>query len=188
MRLLLVIFCLLLTGCGGIAWNTNVADHPQVRAAMVASVVPGVTTEKRFELQWGKPTQKMREGGQVAWIYRNMSNPPTYYAPQFGRSDAYVVVLFQYGLAVGAYSSDSEGCRATFAPRPPGPGFDNPTTVYAVNCGVAYDGSTERRPVLEAIQWLAERGGRATAPGRGTSPGPATPVVPDDSYSGGTLK
>lgn len=68
MRLIQAILCLVLAGCGGLAWNTNVADHPQVRTAMVASVVPGVTTEKRFELQWGKPTQKMREGGQVAYI------------------------------------------------------------------------------------------------------------------------
>ena len=176
--------CCLLCGCGGVSWNTTVANHPQVRSAMVASVVPGRTTEKRFILQWGNPTQKQREGAQVAYIYRNMSNPPGYYAPQFGNSQAYVVVLFQYGLAVGAYSSDTEGCRATFPPRPPGPGFDNPSTVHAVNCGVTYDGSSERRPIAEAIDWLANQGRRAAQPRRNTP----KPMVPEDSYSGGTLK
>ena len=177
--------CCLLCGCGGVSWNTTVANHPQLRAAMVASVVPGRTTEKRFVLQWGNPTQKQREGAQVAYIYRNMSNPPGYYTPQFGNSQAYVVVLFQYGLAVGAYSSGTEGCRATFPPRPPGPGFDNPSTVHAVNCGVAYDGSSERRPIAEAIDWLAHQGRRAARPRGGAEP---EPMVPEDNYVGGTLK
>ncbi len=179
----LFLFCLL-AGCGGVSWNTTSANHPQVRAAMVASVMPGRTTEKRFVLQWGNPTQKQREGAQVAYIYRNMSNPPGYYTPQFGNSQAYVVVLFQYGLAIGAYSSDTEGCRATFPPRPPGPGFDNPSTVHAVNCGVTYDGSSERRPIAEAIDWLAHQGQRATR----RPPGDAPQMVPEDRYTGGTLK
>jgi hypothetical protein len=178
-----LLLCLCLAGCGGTSWNTTVADNPQVRRAMVASVVPGRTTEKRFALQWGNPTQKSREGAQTAYIYRNMSNPPGYYAPQFGNSRAYVVVLFQYGLAVGAYSSDTEGCRATFPPRPPGPGFDNPSTVHAVNCGVAYDGSGEHRPIAAAIDWLANGGRAMTA-----SPAKSPPMVPGDSYPGGTLK
>ncbi len=122
--------------------------------------------------------------GQVAYIYRNMSNPPGYYTPQFGNSQAYVVVLFQYGLAVGAYSSDTEGCRATFPPRPPGPGFDNPSTVHAVNCGVAYDGSGERRPIAEAIDWLASQGRRREEP----KPMSSQPMVPADRYTGGSLK
>ena len=176
--------CLTLVGCGGASWNTTVASHPQVRAAMVESVVPGRTTEKRFTLQWGNPTQKQREGGQVAYIYRNMSNPPGYYTPQFGNSQAYVVVLFQYGLAVGAYTSDTEGCRATFPPRPPGPGFDNPSTVHAVNCGVVYDGSGERRPIAEAIDWLANQGRRREEP----KPMSPQPMVPADRYTGGSLK
>lgn len=182
-RVLLIYLCL--AGCGGVSWNTTVANHPQVRQAMLASVVPGRTTEKRFSLQWGNPTQKLREGGQVSYVYRNMSNPPGYYAPQFGNSQAYVIVVFQYGLAIGAYSSDTEGCRATFSPRPPGLGFDNPSTVHAVNCGVAYDGSSERRPIAEAVQWIAEQGRRAT-PQQQTSGGPQ--LVPSDSYTGGGLK
>lgn len=184
-RVLLI--CLCLAACGGVSWNTTVADHPQVRRAMVASVQPGVTTEKRFVLQWGHPTQKLREGAQVSYIYRNMANPPGYYAPQFGTSGAYVIVLFQYGLAIGAYSSDSEGCRATFAPRPPGPGFDTPTTVHAVNCGVAYDGSSERRPIAEGIEWLANQAGRSTRSRDNADTG-TPPMVPEDSYAGGGLK
>ena len=180
-KLLILLF---LAGCGGVSWNTSVANHAQVRRAMVASVVPGRTTEKRHVLQWGHPTQKQREGAQVAYIYRDMSNPPGYHAPQFGTSQAYVIVLFQYGLAVGAYSADTEGCRATFAPRPPGLGFDTPSTVHAVNCGVAYDGSGERRPIAEAIDWLARGGkGKPPAPAPGTSP-----LVPEDVYGGGALK
>ncbi|MEM7720425.1 MAG: hypothetical protein AAF222_14595 [Pseudomonadota bacterium] len=182
-RVLLICFCL--AACGGVSWNTTVANHPQVRKAMLASVVPGWTTEKRFSLQWGNPTQKLREGGQVSYIYRNMANPPGYYVPQFGNSQAYVVVVFQYGLAIGAYSSDTEGCRATFAPRPPGPGFDTPSTVHAVNCGVSYDGSSERRPIAEAIQWLANQGRQVTT---SRSMHRTPQMVPDDSYTGGGLK
>lgn len=199
----MLVLCLMLSACGGVAWNTTVADHAQVRHAMLGSVVPGQTTEKRFVLQWGQPTQKMREGAQVAYIYRNMSNPAGYYVPQYGVSQAYVIVLFQYGLAVGAYSSDTEGCRATFAPRPPGQGMDNPSTVHTVNCGVAYDGSSEYRPIAEGIDWLARQtrdGGRRVAdrlggPLEGALPMPQSPpmaapvpLVPDDSYGGGTLK
>ena len=186
---------LCLTACGGVAWNTTVADHPQVRSAMVASVVPGRTTEKRFLARWGNPTQKIREGGQVSYVYRNMKNPTGYYVPQFGNSRDYVVVSFQYGLATGAYSSDTEGCRATFPPRPPGPGFDNPSTVHAVNCGVTYTGAGERRPIAEGIEWLGDRA-RSTADaieGRMTGSPPKTrpakptmapPGVPADTYQG----
>ncbi len=184
-RVLLI--CLCLAACGGVSWNTTVADHPQVRRAMLASVHPGKTTEKRFVLQWGHPTQKLREGAQVSYIYRNMANPPGYYAPQFGSSQAYVIVLFQYGLAVGAYSSDTAGCRATFAPRPPGPTFDTPSTVHAVSCGVVYDGSSEHRPIADSVEWLAEHVGlRDGARHRANIGG--VPMVPEDGYANGGLK
>lgn len=181
----IALICLLLAGCGGVAWNTTVADHPQVRRAMVESVAIGQTTEKRFIAQWGRPTQKIREGAQVSYVYRNIANPPGYFAPQFGNSQAYVIVAFQYGLAVGAYSSDIQGCRATFAPRPPGHGFDNPSTVHAVNCGVAYDGSSERRPIAEGINWLWSRAQRTGNAVRERLPD--RPTVPPDTYEG-TLK
>lgn len=158
MRALAILF--FLAGCGGVSWNTTLADHPQVRAAMLDSVVPGRTTEMRFRTQWGSPTQVIREGAQIAYVYRNMTNPAGYRFPQFGNSNDYVVVLFQYGVSVGAYSSDIEGCRATFAPRPPGLHYPNPTTVKPVNCGVS--------PKDEAGERL---------------PSDQMPVVPDDSYS-----
>ena len=132
-RILVLLF--VLSGCGGLAWNTTLADEPVVRRAMVDSIRPGITTESQFLTRWGRPTQRVREGAETRLIYRNMTNPPDYYAPQFGNSRDYVVAVFQYGRAVSAYSSDTEGCRATFAPRPPGQAFDNPTTVHPVNCG-----------------------------------------------------
>lgn len=202
MRFGFLLCFLILAGCGGLAWNTTVADHPQVRQAMLASVQTGMT-EKSFASQWGNPTQKIREGAQVSYVYRNMSNPTGYYTPQFGTSGQFVVVSFQYGLAVGAYSSDTQGCRATFAPRPPGHGFDTPSTVHAVNCGVSYDGSSERRPIAEAISWLNQKAqGAATAAAGALPPSlqppigatrlqptdaPPVPLVPSDAYTG-TLK
>lgn len=158
MRWLMLMAGFGLTGCDGLAWNTTLADHGAVRDAMLDSVEPGRTTEMRFRSQWGSPTQTIREGAQVAFVYRNMTNPPGYRFPQFGDSTAYVVVLFQYGVAVDAYSSDTEGCRGTFAPRPPGAHFPNPSTVMPVNCGVA--------------------------PGGGAPP--SLPGVPPDSYAAGT--
>ena len=181
-----LLFVLMLSSCGGLAWNTTVADHPQVRTAMLASVVPGSTTERSFAAQWGNPTQKIREGGQVSYVYRNMKNPPGYYTPQFGNSRDFVIVAFQYGVAIGAYSSDEQGCRATFAPRPPGHGFDNPATVHAVNCGVAYDGSSEYRPIAEGLQWLARQARGAGQQVQAHLPAPVQ-SVPSDSYTG-TLK
>lgn len=148
MRALILFF--LLSGCGGIAWNSTVADAPSSRSAMLASVHPGMTTEKRFVAQWGNPTQKIREGAQVSYVYRNMRNPAGYAAPQFGDSSQFVVVQFQYGLAIGGYSSDTQGCRATFAPRPPGQGFDNPTTVHPINC-VGIPNPQGPRPIGQPI-------------------------------------
>ena len=131
-RVLPLIFCL--AGCGGLAWNTTVADDATVRRAMLDSLSIGTTTESQFITRWGRPTQRVREGAETRLIYRNMSNPEGYVFPQFGTSSAYVVAVFQYGHAIDGYSNDTEGCRATFAPRPPGQALDNPTTVHPVNC------------------------------------------------------
>ncbi len=120
------------------------ADHGQIRWAMLSSIQPGHTTETQVRLRWGNPTQIVREGAEKRFIYRNMTNPPGYRFPQFGDSTSYVVVVFQYGIATQVYSSDVEGCRATFAPRPPGAGFDNPTTVHPANCG-SLPGQSESR-------------------------------------------
>lgn len=132
MRAILPLF--LLTACGEIAWNTKVAEDPAHRAAILSSVIVGKTTEDVFAARWGNPTQKIREGGQVSYVYRDMANPPGVYFPQYGESREFVIVTFQYGVAINAYSNETEGCRATFPPRPPGPGFDTPSTVYPVNC------------------------------------------------------
>lgn len=134
-RNLMILF--LSTGCGGVAWDTTLASEPVVRRAMVDSVRVGITTESQFMTRWGRPTQRVREGAETRLIYRSMTNPQGYHFPQFGSSHDYVIAVFQYGQAVSAYSSDTEGCRATFAPRPPGQAFDNPSTVHPVNCGLA---------------------------------------------------
>lgn len=131
-----------LNACGGVAWNTTVAEDPGVRRAMLDSLSVGVTTENQFITRWGRPTQRVREGAETRLIYRDMSNPDGYTFPQFGTSSAYVVAVFQYGRAVEGYSNDTEGCRGTFAPRPPGQAFDNPTTVRPVNCSLSGLGPT----------------------------------------------
>ena len=110
-----------------------------------------------------------------------MTNPPGYHIPQFGDSSAYVVVLFQYGVAIGAYSSDIEGCRATFAPRPPGAGYPNPATVKPVNCGVPAGSDAGRdKGLIEIIRDFAEGSDRGAPFERG--PESAYPRVPADTY------
>lgn len=123
----------LLASCnGGYAWNTEVASTRAARDAMANSVILGTTTETALTTRWGNPTQKVREGGQTEFIYRNMTNPRGFYVLQFGDSNDFVIVTFQYGLASGVRTSDGIHCHGTFPPRPPGPGFDNPSTVRLV--------------------------------------------------------
>jgi len=187
-RLTGLFLAVLLSGCTGLAWNTTVADHPPVRRAMLESVHLNRTTETDLIARWGRPTQKIRQGAQTQYVYRNMSNPPGHHFPQFGDSRSYVVVVFQYGLAVGAYSSDTEGCRATFAPRPPGVGFDNPSTVKPVNCGLPPGADAGRDGGLLGALGMTGAAGKATdglVPG---DPGGQTggrPGVPPDHYSAG---
>ena len=150
MSIRILIAALALSGCTGLAWDSHVAESPHTRAAIVASVVPGVTTETMVMTRWGRPTQIIREGAQEAWIYRDMTNPPGYRFPQFGDSTEYVIVDFQYGIAIGARTSEAVGCRGTFAPRPPGHMFDNPSTVYPVNC-VAPAGINPLPPVILGV-------------------------------------
>lgn len=135
MARLLFLFFLFLPACGGVAYNTTVAATPAVRNAMVQSVVIGQTSEQEFATRWGRPVQKVREGAQVEWIYRDMSDSETHKLFNRGDSARFVIVTFQYGRAVAVRSNDTEKCRATFPPRPPGHGFDNPGTVHAIqNC------------------------------------------------------
>jgi hypothetical protein len=132
MRLLSVAASAVLTACTGLSWNTEVAETRAARTAMALSVIPGTTTDTAFTTRWGNPTQKVREGGQTEFIYRDMRNPPGPYLLQFGDSREYVIVTFQYGLATGVRTSDGIDCRGTFPPRPPGHGFSNPSTVRLV--------------------------------------------------------
>lgn len=133
--LLAMLLCGALMGCAGIAYNTTVADRPANRLAMLQSVKIGTTTETGFVTRWGNPTQRVRRGAQTEFIYRNIIDPGSVLPIQYGRSDAFVIVTFQYGKAVAVRSTETEFCRATFPPRPPGHGFNTPATVRPVgNC------------------------------------------------------
>ena len=130
LRWALALLCL--AGCSGVAYNTTVAQSPASRLAMAMSVIPGETTERGFMTRWGAPVQKVREGGQTEFVYRDMSEAEWYHLPQFGDSTRYVIVTFQYGIATGVRTSDGIACRATFPPRPPNFTLDNPTQVELV--------------------------------------------------------
>lgn len=181
-----------LAACEENAWDTTIAETPDRRLAMAASVDIGKTTETEFVTRWGAPTQRVREGGQTEFIYRSMANPQGYYAPRFGDSAAYVIVTFQYGRAVGVRTSDTEGCRATFPPSPPGPGFYNPTTVHpAATCPGVGPLQGRVHPLEQAInRWVPGGPGSAAETGAGEGGGAGSgsggpPGVPDDSYGGG---
>ena len=113
----------------------------------------------------------------MAYVYRNMTNPPGYRFLQYGDSSAFVVVLCQYGFVVGAYSSEERGCRATFAPHPPGAGFANPTTVKPVNCGELPGANAGRDGGLFGMLWGGDQ--------RRAGPEAGTPGVSDDRYVSG---
>ncbi len=196
MRATLFAPALMLAACGGVAWNTEVATTPEARTAMALFVEPGVTTETGFATRWGNPSQKVREGGQTEFIYRDMKNLPGWYYPQFGDSHNYVIVTFQYGLATGVRTSDGIDCRGTFPPRPPGPGFDNPATVRLVGrCAPPLSAAEAARkgPIARAWDKLnetwdearAELGGSGTtgaSTGISTGGSPIWPGVVEDSY------
>lgn len=123
-----------LAGCGGVVYDTTVADTAEVRRAMVESVRIGATTETAFVTRWGPPLQKVQEGARTEFIYRRM-----------GDSTRFVIVTFDHGQASGVRSTETEACRATFAPRVPGYGFDRPDIAQPVGfCGAA------QRPGVDA--------------------------------------
>ena len=166
LRLLPLVFAL--TGCGGIAWNTTVAETPSVRQAMVASIVIGQTTEKALITRWGRPTQKIHEGGQVEYIYRDMRDAQEGKLYSLGDSSNFVIVTFQYGRAIAVRTTEDERCRATFAPRPPSYVGDNPNTVHPIpGCDGLY------RPQVGT-------GGGVPASG-------SPPILSEDPFSGGKL-
>jgi hypothetical protein len=123
----LLLALLPLAACGEIARDTRVADRAEVRRAMLDSVEIGRTTDDAFVLRWGPPHQKQREGGRTAFVYRSQL-----------QSERFVIVWFDYGIASGMASSETESCRGTFAPRIPGYGFDRIEPVHPVGwCGPA---------------------------------------------------
>ncbi len=119
-------------GCDGTAFNTTVADTHVTRLQMLNSVDIGETTETEFVTRWGQPTQKIREGARTEFIYRNMGLFGPDYPMQIGDSRNFVIVTFEYGVAIAARSTEDENCRATFPPRPPGPYFNNPMVIQPV--------------------------------------------------------
>lgn len=184
MRAAALASCLTLAACSGLSWNTEVANTGAARLSMAESVVPGSTTERGLVTRWGYPTQKVREGGQTEYIYRDMSNLPGWYFPQFGDSHRYVIVTFQYGIATGVRSSDGIDCRATFPPRPPGMVVDNPSTVKLVGtCAppLTPEEAARKGPIATAWEALTR-----TPDGKGTAAPPkaadTTPGVVEDSY------
>jgi hypothetical protein len=122
-----VLALLYLPACGPVALNTTIADRAEVRRAMVESVRIGETTDDEMVLRWGPPFQQAKEGGRTNYIYRSAM-----------QSANFVIVTFDYGVAVDVRSTETEACRATFAPRVPGYGFDQAETVYPSGwCGPA---------------------------------------------------
>ena len=111
-----------LAGCGGLAWDTGVADSQTVRFAMIESVGIGNTTQTQFTTRWGNPFQKIRDGGRVEYVYRR----------RLGDQSRFVIVTFEYGVAIAVRSSDTEGCRASFAPRIPGYAGDTADVVKPI--------------------------------------------------------
>ena len=93
------------------------------------------------------PLQKAREGGRTDFIYRRRDD-----------SAAFVIVSFDYGLAVGVRSTETEACRATFSPRVPGYGLDRPDVVTPV-------GFCDRvpRPGVPPDDYGLATGGKASA-------------------------
>lgn len=146
-----------LAACGGVAWDTEIAETATARRAMLDSVRIGVTTETEFVTRWGPPFQKIREGGRTEFVYRRQEV-----------NSRYVIVTFDYGVAIAARSNDMELCRGAFLSRVPGYGIDSQDTVVAVgNCRrVGAPLSATGRP----------DGGR----GAGTGNGSDTPDAGDD--------
>lgn len=160
-------FCMigLLAGCGGLSWDTRVAENMATRLAMIESVRVGDTTEMQYVGRWGNPLQKMRDGGRVDYIYRSRSGDP----------DKYVIVTFEHGVAIDVRSNETVGCRASFAPRIPGYSGDTPDVVKPIGW-CANDGDTY---VTNGVwkRMAAEANGAVQG-----MTGPARPGVPSDEY------
>ncbi len=172
MRVLAIpMLAMVLTGCGGLAYDTRVAHTMVTRLAMLDSISIGDTTETQFVTRWGNPLQKVRDGGRVEYIYRSLNGDPT----------AFVIVTFEYGVAIAARSTETEGCRASFAPRIPGYAGDTADIVKPIGwCENAVD------PYVPQGFW--QRAGDEVATVfedvSGAISGPWA-VVEDDTYTNG---
>lgn len=183
------------TACTGLSWDTRLAETRATRLAMLQSVEIGRTTERQFTARWGQPTQRIREGGQTDLVYRAITDVPARF-PQVGSSDRFVIVTFQYGKAVGARSNDTELCRATFPPRPPGFGFSAPAIVRPIGTcpGVGSGAAWGSAPAIpdDVIGPAEGEDGQAAGSGiaaGGDGSGFWRPGVPEDRYVGdGALK
>ena len=126
-----LILSVFLSACGGLAWDTHVAATPQVRDQMVASIVLTETTEDQVVARWGNPYQKVPIGGWVEYVYRSAMGDPS----------QFVIVTFEHGTTIAVRSTETEGCRADFAPRLPGYGYDTPDIVKPIGtCGSGWTG------------------------------------------------
>lgn len=194
MRCLALSFLWLATACTGLSWETRMAETRATRLAMLQSVEIGRTTERQFTARWGQPTQRVREGGQTELVYRAITDVPARF-PQVGFSDRFVIVTFQYGKAVGARSNDTELCRATFPPRPPGFGFSTPAIVRPIgtcpevgrDASAAPEGGAYASPDGPAGPSADEDGqtGGSDAASDGDGSGFWRPLVPEERYVGG---
>ena len=130
MRWIVLLFWL--GACGGVAWDTHVADTAVVRQQMVASVAIGDTTEDQYVARWGNPYQRARYGARVDYVYRSALGDPSHF----------VIVTFEMGVAIAVKLTETEACRADFAPRFPGYGWDTPEIVKPIGtCGPAWSGA-----------------------------------------------
>jgi len=162
MKLLMITMtAICLAACDGTAWNTTVASNMAVRAQMAASVDAGRTPETEFVTRWGRPVQKVREGGQVEYIYRDILKDMDRRPVLTGDSENYVIVTFQHGIATAVRTSETEICRATFPPRPPGPAYGNPTVVAAIESCPGLYRPAVGDPALAPLEGQAS----ATVPG-----------------------
>lgn len=155
-----------LAGCGGLAWDTRVAERQATRLAMIESVRIGDTTELQHVARWGNPLQKLREGGRVDYIYRR----------RMGDHARYVIVTFEHGVAIDVRSNDTVGCRASFAPRVTGYTADTADIVKPV--GWCADPNDRYIPWGVWKRLVAE----AQADMTGQPPETGRPGIPADIY------
>ena len=86
-------------------------------------------------------------------------------------------------------TSETEGCRATFPPSPPGPGFPHLTPVPpAATCPGVGPLQGRVHPIEQAANQIIGQGNGAGSGAKTAGPhkgGDGRPGVPDDSYTAG---